>query len=51
MLPETKSEARESDMQEISQGPAERHSLLRRNLILIASYLAVLSLIAVGYAG
>ena len=38
-------------MQQISRVPAERPSLLRRNLILIASYLAILSLIAVNYTG
>ena len=49
MLPGTRREALGGNLQQISRVPVQRSSLLRRNLILIASYLVVLSLIAVGY--
>ena len=37
-------------MQQLTPDAPTRSSLLKRNLILVASYLAILGLIAAGYA-
>jgi hypothetical protein len=38
-------------MQQLTRESPGRPSLLRRNLILVASYIAILALIAIGYTG